>query len=293
MIKKAFLLLGLACILVGGYSILEKSSFKKDAVSIALGEMTSDEKWFLDFFFRNHLLRDSGAYVLKGCKPVGLSDFLGPKYYLSTVYWRGYKRSVLFKKGYEIWKKYQHMFPSISYCICYRKDEEDDDQGFDVYLINKKNVLSVVSKNIEEFQAHLGPDITPEILLEKIINEGKPLTEILHGNAELLGMILGYGKHNSQLFYRREILKKEFTPKKLDLIAEEIAEINKKLQCRSHRRNHLIFASLPTFVFDPTHQETQELNDKYEQQRKEFTNLYKNGKFLETTLRVLTSSPNA
>jgi len=288
MIKKAFLLFGLACILSGGCLFLRKSSLKKDTVSIALKEMTSDEKWFLDFFFRNHLLRDSGAFVLKGCKPVGLSDFLGPEYYLPTIHWRGYRRSALFKRGYEIWKKYQHMFPSINYCICYREDEEDDDQGFYVYLINKKNLLNIVSENIERFRFNLGTDVTPEILLEKIINEKKLLTEILHGNAELLGIILGYGKHNSQLFYRRETLKKEFIPKKLNLVEEEIAEINKKLQFHNHQRNHLIFASLPTFVFDPMHQGTQELNDKYKQQRKEFTNLYKNGDFLETTLRVLT-----
>lgn len=275
------------CVLMTGYSFLKKSSLRKDIVSIALEKMTSDEKWLLDFFFRNHLLRDSGAFVLKGCKPVGLSDFLGPKYYLPTIHWRGYRRSTLFKRGYEIWKKYQHMFPSIHYCICYCEDD-DDDQGFDVYLINRKNFLNIVSENIEEFKSALGSTITPETLLEKMIYEEKPLTEILHGNAKLLGIILGYGKHNSQLFHRREMLKKGFIPKKLDLVKQEIAVINKKLQFHNYQRNHLIFAALPTFVFDPMHRETQELHGKYKQERKEFTILYKNGNFLETTLRMLT-----
>lgn len=252
-----------------------------------LKELPQEEKWFLEYFFRTLLLNDTGAYVLNGSKPAGCSDFFGPWYYKDTIHWRGFNRSTLFRKGNEIWKKYEHLFPSTSFCFSYHEDAEDDLIG--VELINKSLFSSAITKNIEYFKSVLGSNITSEIILDKIINKRETLSSALNHHNCLIGIVLGFGKHNSSLFYRRHLLEREFNLKRQDLIEQEVDEIKEKLQHSSHKRDILLFSSLPQFVFDPMHPETQELFDKYIQQRKGFTNFYRHGNFLEVTLRKIAS----
>lgn len=236
------------------------------------------------FFFRQLLLRDSAAYVLNGSKPAGESSFLGVKYYRTTIHWRGFYRSTLFRKGCEVWKKYEYLFPSKNYCFCYDVDEEDD--CITVFLINKRNFADIVIKNIEEFKKVLGQKITPETFIDMIVSKKQSFFKILN-NHQLFGIIFGYGKHNAELFHRRHRLENNCI-RKLELIKKEIKMINEKLQFSDNEKIYLRFLSLPSFVCDATHHETQELQLRYTQQRKEFTNLYKNGNFLEITLKKLT-----
>lgn len=287
MIKIGIAFLCLLTMIAGIFFSLRMLSPKEDAVCKALRKIPPDEKWFLDYFFRNLLLRDGAACVLNGCKPAGVSSFFGPEYYKSTILWGGFKRSTLFRKGHEIWKKYQHLFPSSNYCFCYYEDKEEDE--LDVFLINKNFFLSSVTSHIEEFKKVLGSSITPARLLDLIIDKKKSLTEILNHDRTLLGIILGYGKHNASLFHRRYVLENAFI-KRHDLLEKEIKKINERLQSHHNEKSHLLFSFLPNFVCDPTHPETQELHNGYIQQRKEFNELYRNGNFLEVTLKKITSN---
>jgi hypothetical protein len=270
----------------GGFFYLGKTSIKEDAVCKALRNIPDDEKCFLDLFFRILLLRDSGAYVLNGSKPAAQSSFLGAKYYHTTIHWIGYKRSTIFRKGYEIWKKYEPLFPCNNYCFCYVEDEEED--SITVFLINKKNFTDIVAKNIEDFKKVLGSKINPDIFLDMIINKKQSFFKILN-NHKLFGVIFGYGKHNAELFHRRHYLLENGFFRNQNLIEKEIEKITEKLQVSHDERSYLLFSSLPSFVCDPTDPETQELQVSYKRQRKEFNNLYKNGNFLEITLRKLGS----
>ena len=286
-IKNRTSLLFLACIIGGAFFLLRLLPPKEIAISKILSKIPLEEKWFLDYFFRTLLLKDSGAFVLNGTKPAGCSDFLGPQYHQYTIHWRGYNKSTLFRKGYETWKKYEHLFPSTSFCFSYYEDTDDD--LIDVTLINKSLFLKAISDNIEDFKAVLGSDITPEILLEKIISKQAPLEKVLNHHPCLIGIVLGFGKHNSSLFYRRSLLEKEFNLKKQDLIEQEVDKLKEKQQFSDCKSDILLFSSLPRFAFDPTHPETQELHNKYTQQRKKFTNLHQHGTFLEVTLKNLVS----
>jgi hypothetical protein len=265
---------------------------KEDAICRALREIPQNEKWFLEYFFRNLLLREGGACVLSGSKSAVESSFLCPQYYQSTIHWMGYNNSTLVKKGYEIWKKYQHLFPSSNYFFC--DGGGWGNEGMDVFLINKKSFTRVIAKSIEDFKNVLGPNITPEEILDRIINGRKYLCEVINHHQALLGILFGYGRHNAWLFHRRDVLEYEFIPKRLDLFEKEIEQINEKLRVKSckrrdYRRDYLTFSSLPTYASDPTHPETRELHAGYRQQRKKFTHLYKHGNFLEVTLRRITS----
>ncbi len=287
---------GIAFLCLFGIALgLYFSISKDDPIRKALSTIPADEKLFLEYFFRDLLLREGGAYVLNGTKPITEEDFESPT--LREVFFFGnrfLKSAVLLKKGFEIWNKYQHLFPSTKYALlCY---QNKTDGTFQVLLINKKAVVNEIEKNIEDFKAILGPTITPTALLEKIISEDKHLSEILNEHTGLFGMLLGYGKHNSQLFYQREMLQdqiedNQFIPKRFELIEEKLNAAEKRFLATDpkKRRNRLIFTSLPAFVFDPEHPETQKLLKSYEEQRKEITKSYQDVSFLETFLKKFTS----
>ena len=64
--------------LLGVGSTMHSSPLRQDGVVAALSRIPSDEKWFLDYFFRQLILVDGGAYVLYGSKPAVLGDFFSP-----------------------------------------------------------------------------------------------------------------------------------------------------------------------------------------------------------------------
>lgn len=234
------------------------------------------------------MLREGGIYVLNGSKPAVLGDFSSPNLReLPFFGGRFFKKEVMLKRGLEIWRKYQHLFPSANHVLLFH--EKDD--LFEILLINKKRFLNEVARNIEDFKAILGSEMTAEILLKKLVKQEEPLSEILKNHSGLLGIILGYGKHNSWLFHQRKMIQNrldnsQFIPKRFDLIKGEFNTIDKKFQpIEQKRKSILFFTSLPSFVFDPLHIETHELWKEYRKQRKELTKTYRNKNFLEFALK--------
>lgn len=263
-----------------------------NVIRVALSNIPSDEKWALDYFFRSLLLRDGGAYVLNGTKPATVGDFGAPSLREVAFFgWRLFRTSVLLKRGYEIWMKYRHLFPHSNYAILCLENKEFD--RFHIVLVNKKRFACVIEENLNEFRAVLGPGMTTEALLDELAKEKQSLYQLLNDHSGLLGIILGYGKHNAWLFYQREQIESQidtcqFLPKRFDLMESELNALNGKFQLVDQKRkSRLLFASSPSFVFDPQHPETQELLAQYKQQRKELTEFYGNGSFLEIALRKL------
>ncbi len=264
-----------------------------DKIDRVISNMTSDEKEALDYFFRELLLHEGGAYVLKGSKPTALGDFFFPT--LREIYFFGiqsFKKGVLLKKGFKTWKKYESSFPFIHYSLICSEDSENE--IYRVLLINKKSFVKEVSKHLDDFRDFLGVDATPERILENLIHEDHFYRKLFNDHSGLTGILLGFGKHNSQLFYRRDSLWNSLdltTPnlRRPDLIEKELRTVNEQLQFSYCEKNPLIFAKVPYFLFDPNDVETQELLQRHLQQRKEFTQQCQNGNFLKTALRQLCS----
>jgi hypothetical protein len=268
-------------------------SFREDSVCKSVQKMSTEERFFLEYFFRALLLYEGGAHVLTGKKPAALGDFFSPE--LEKVIFFGnrlLKKEILLKKGYETWKKYQDLFPMTRYVlIC---NEDKNEELFHILLVHREKFLGEVARNIEDFRRVLGAHMTPELILSSIIQKKESCYEALNQHSALEGIILGFGKHNSWLFYRRDLLDNrnfdfKYIPKKHELIENEINKINGKLKCLNSERNKLYFAALPRFLFDPEDTETRDLLLKYTQSRKEFTRHYRKGNFLEGILRELTS----
>lgn len=172
--------------------------------------------------------------------------------------------------------------------------------GF-VFFINKKAFLETVDQNIETFRDVLGQDTTAVTLLSRIENE-KAFMRFLKNSELLLGILLGYGQHNAQLFARRIELRKYILAKALtetkplpsqgfSSIEEEEEFLDQKLQSFSRPVNSIPWMILPVqCAADLDHIETKMLQKKYARLRNEISRRYaENNKFLEWIFSQLTA----
>jgi len=194
-------------------------------------------------------------------------------------------------KGWEAWKKYRSQFPSPN-CILL----ENHDSGIlTIVMINKRAFLKTVKENIDDFREKLGAEVTPEGILNDCIKAKDICRDILKQDHGLLGILLGYGKHNALLFSRRNHIEKfnntALVPSEgFSSLDEEYRTINERLTYFDDlniRDCNPMLMTLPMFTADVKHEETQQLKVKYAEQYKKIIQQYKKGDFLEVTLNQL------
>ena len=266
------------------------SLWAEDKVEHALKRMTTEEQCALDCFFRYILLHEQGIYVFEGTKPAAWAGFTKPTHYLCNFFfWRPLNMAVLLKRGYETWQKYQHLFPLEKYALLFH--EEDD--HLHIFFLNRKCFLAKITEHLKDFRAVLGQDVTPQSLFKKLENKEISSLEALMRNDKLMGLLLGFGYHNSSLFqekiaFQRQVESGSLIPKSAEYIANELDKAEAKLHFPL-RESKLYLSALPCYLFDPTDAETQALKTQYSEQRKKLAAAYKGHRFFQTTLKELTS----
>jgi hypothetical protein len=167
-------------------------------------------------------------------------------------------------------------------------------------MINKRAFLKTIEENIDDFKKVLGVDITPQKILDNCLKANDIFKDVLESHHGLYGILLGYGRHNAQLFNRLaeiegtrsrdkfSLTKKTLSPSEgFSTIDEEYHYLKEKLlpfdEFLGDNFNPL-FMLLPAFMADHTHPETQRLKTEYRQQYKNIIERYKKGDFLEVTL---------
>jgi hypothetical protein len=196
-------------------------------------------------------------------------------------------------KGWETWKKYKHLFPSSNFVLL----ENCGREHVTIFMINKRAFLKAVEDNIGDFRDILGADETSQTILDRCLKSKCIFNDALKGHHGLAGILLGYGRHNSFLFSRREQISRgselqmPLSPSPgFSTIDEEHRYINERLT-RFDELGILDFNSLlitlPMLAADHDHPETQQLKVKYTQQYKDIIARYKKGDFLEITLSQL------
>jgi hypothetical protein len=75
-----------------------------------------------------------------------------------------------------------------------------------IELINKRKFVEVVDANKEIFQEKLGNKCSGQQLLNKLASSTSSIFDVIKCNETLLGILLGFGKENSMLFERMELL---------------------------------------------------------------------------------------
>lgn len=269
-----------------------------------LSTLPQEEKEELNRLFYSMMRDDHLAYTLFGDKPVSLSGnfIITPLQNIQC----GMVCGSVFWKRWQIWEKYAHHFPLNKYVFI--QERHPYRHVGSVYLINKKLFIQQVNRHLDIFENVLGVGITGEILLKQIEQQGK-FSACIQDNKFLLGILLGYGKHNAELFARRERLflfvldqdipnqqrlpqlpfKEPLPSKGFSSIKEEYQFLKTHLQFFGDYDYSPLILQPVHFVADPDHEETKKLKQKYQALRHRISAIYAQGDFLEMTLNQLIS----
>lgn len=295
--------------LLFNYLLLASVAANTTDVNNFLKNLPEKDRKSLNEFFFSVMYTDHGSYTLFGDKPVAFSGYwVSPRMSL-----RGSELSeIFFFRNWQIWKKYENRLKILKYifieepCLLNRKNKVD------IFFINKKAFIKMVDEHIEFFKKFLGPDITGRSLLEEVERK-KNLTSVIKKNQMLLGILLGYGVHNSYLFYRRDKIlpfveyrhrgpRQKIMPslpikapahsEKFPSLEEECKYLWSHLHFFGEKNFSLLFMQSLHFVAELDHPETKALKKKYNDLRGKISAIYAPGDFLEITLTELTSTDN-
>jgi len=271
--------------LVGNQSIRE-----------ALDAMPKSEKENLERLFQDLFNRENFGYTLFGDKPMSLTDYSTTSFDSDGI---PSKSGLRFQKRWEVWKKYAHAFPMTSYLLI--EDPRERGSSKEILFINKKCFIDKVNEHLDLFQEALGENITGVLLLKKI-EDNHQFLSFFNDHQMLLGILLGYGKHNARLFAERHqispfVYRKEFpkVPIKIPTPSEGFPSLQEEFNSYfsvltlfgDPKYSPLVIHSVH-FVADHKHPETISLQKKYRKMRGEISAIYAKGDFLEITLSKLT-----
>jgi hypothetical protein len=306
---KIFLIMGkknvfiiLCAVILGIFVInfqkgLDIESLKGKDIKTILTKLPSKDRKNLEKFFRSAFVFDHFGYVLFGNKPMAISSYVPHFFYIdngkiffSFSYFA--PSNLKNKKNYEIWLKYQKLFPLKKYILKTEQNPWIKNSRF-ILLINKKKFVQTIENNISDFDSVFNKETAPFSLLEQAKQQNL-LKDILLSHDALIGMLLGYGKNNSWKYYERYNNNKKhplvYVWQDDSLQNEILSRLNKPtikhlLDIYSLDLNFIL---LPSFVADISSQETKLLKNNYHQIRKHILDYYTDRDFLETTLEHLT-----
>jgi hypothetical protein len=258
--------------------------------------MPKEDRENLEWFFRGFW---ESSYVLFGTKPMAFDRIKDPRH-AHVVHIFDFMESITHCrpsaqveiKGWEVWRKYKHLFQSSNFILLENREAD----WTTIFLINKQVFLQKVRENLDCFQEILGSNITPEQVLDDCLKSKDLIKDALKGHDGLLGILLGFGRHNAYLYWRGNQIKPwdDAPPKSLttspgfSTLEEEYAHIDARL---TGFLNLLIndfnpfLLDLPEFRADQNHPETEQLKKEYFETYKKIIKLYENGNILELMLQ--------
>lgn len=296
------------CLLVQPMEAKESS---EESVRTAMAQIPEPDLLDIKNLFEALFKFEELGFALLGDKPISfcfldvkptrflLSDNSTPPYSrgIETI-WKTETILYVTKNYYRewsTWKKYRHLFDIQNYIFL---------DSFGVLLINKKRLKTTINENDRKFRQILGSNFDVDLFIEDISNGQDPFL-LLRKNHELLGIILGFGKHNSYLFQRRHEISGEVDLHEIPLngrrpilpssgfetIQEELDVLEKLL--RNNDDCWLFYFPIVnfnrvSFVSDPNHPESIFLKSKYETQRKAINRLFLEEDWFEQILFQLT-----
>lgn len=288
------LIVFISAVLFAPLLIHKRYSTYKIINSLSLEEKQELKAFFYDLFARNEL-----GYTLFGdkpmsfCWPATLSPRFSQKTYTFKLYVEGTRP--LFR-GLKAWEK---VIPkggnNYSLIIC-----KDNQYPSFTILINKVYFEKEFNKNIDLFRKFYGNDITAALILrdlEKKTDCNEIFKSTLFKNNILLGIMLGYGRHNGELFQRREeLIENEINPpfltyktpsERFSSIEKEIEYLWEHLQPVNKTHEYLLRVVDVGFAGDPDDAETHLLVEKYEALHKKLIAIFDREDWLEIVLRKL------
>ena len=266
-----------------------------------LRTVPQEDRESLEWFFRHFW---ESSYVLFGNKPMAFCCIQTTKPYkpqISEVYTfmdsicRLHLENFVQTNGWEAWKKHKHLFPSTHFVILENSHPDEST----IVLINKHAFLNKIDENIDYFKKALGSKVTSKQVYEDCLKSRDLFQDVLKNHEGLIGILLGYGRTNAELFYRKLQItnttsSREFTISKnlipsngFATIDEEYKDIDSRLSFfndLSANDFNPISLPLPGFLADNSSNETKKIKSEYTKQYKKIIQAYKNEDFLNTTI---------
>jgi FKBP-type peptidyl-prolyl cis-trans isomerase len=273
-----------------------------------LQTLSFEQKLTLESFLKTIVKGSFSGYVLYGDKPICIEAYSIAQ---ETGALSGVNEQVpILIKGIKLWEDLQ-INPICNEFFFLTVEAEPDYRH--LICINRKAFLETVNQNLPLFRYVLGPTITAELLLQKLIQSKNNFYKIIHDDHALLGILLGYGTQNSILVSRKERISGGMPyVEEFPLIAKKSRNNRETVPYSQSSHPSLGFTSfkeeevalqkattisrklkpfnsyeLPYFGCEPNSNETQHLLDKYEKNRIVIKTAYESEDFLEMTLLKL------
>ncbi len=277
------------------------SNFAHEFVS----NLPLEERFQLDYFFRSIIQQDSAGYVILGGKPSSVYTFLKPQstqlYEIRTNPIRKFKlflsafhfSNSWFGQGFKTWEKYKNLFCGDN--ILFESQEANEELHYiNLFIINKSVLIKTIKIHPDKIKVSNSISNQEKNLFNKIVQQK------FHEKQDVLGICLGYGRKNAELFQKFATLyerlgTKRFSPILISPVQRknmerELASIQKKLKYSSSEEE----SSMPfQFVHDVGFRANLEdkgtlaLIKKYKELKKILTQKYAHNSFLEKTLELI------
>jgi hypothetical protein len=154
----------------------------------------SEDISILEDFFRSSFCNNAFAYTLFSSKPKGIIGHSWDFVDTSTTR-RRQVRLMIDLKGWQVWQKYAHLFPSQNYCLI--NSELSDPTHLCFVIINKKRCQEVIKEHLSIFQECLGSQATISEIMDMVCSSKFGAYRNKKGYTTCLGLLFGYGKANS------------------------------------------------------------------------------------------------
>ena len=157
----------------------------------------------LDQFFRTMIKEEVFGYVLEGTKPLSALNIY-PNNYLIFPHSRFFQWNILAEEAIEKWKQIAPEQKDFVFKIAEVFNHKFGGSYHELLFINRKKMQEIVDDNFDLFRLLLGPTIDNSSLAKFIADSPQPLDTIIKSNNTLMGILLGYGTHNSLMGGRLE-----------------------------------------------------------------------------------------
>lgn len=163
----------------------------------------------LNQFFKMTCLSEEYGYVLEGSKPISIRNFLSlDSFPISKDVKREeaeFKKSILVHQAIPLWNKYcSQQKDFVLKVVALDNQKPYFLSSLEVAFINTAKLQHVIEKNIDLFQYILGSTNTVQDIMSAITTNNLPLLNILNNDLTLVGIVLGFGSHNSIVGGRHE-----------------------------------------------------------------------------------------
>jgi hypothetical protein len=147
-----------------------------------------------EFFHRGFLEEEDYGYVLEGVKPISIRNFQDIDSFLTPFYldWE-----LLAHEAISIWNRVCKQKQDFVFKQVNISDFESIAPGFELAFINIPHLKRVIEENLSLFRYVIEPDITSDELVNRIAYSDELLCDILKNDLTLVGIVLGFGLHNS------------------------------------------------------------------------------------------------